>query len=382
MLIVLDNCEHVITTAAEVAEDLLRHCPALRLIATSREGLRVGGETLWPVPPLETDDAVLLFVTRAQAAGAPLELSDDNRAVIADICAAPRRTPPRHRAGGGAHPGVPDRADRLASERSVPVAHRRITHRAPAPTNAARGGRLELRAALRRRATRIRAIVGVSRRLRLGDGGGGVRRRRDRGGRPRRPFARPRRQVVGDRGAVGDGLRFSQLQTLVQYGKEKLTERGDAVRIRDAMARHYARLCAESAAAFTGDRQRAWLTAVDQEHDNLRAALDWAVANDDAETALTIAGGASWPHWLRGTVIEGKRWLDDAFACAGEANEHTRALGADRPGAHRLPRRHAATLRRGPRSGARDLRTPRRHRGDAAGVLLLRRAARRAGRHG
>src|SRR5204863_524327 len=56
------------------------------------------------------------------------------------------------------------------------------------------------------------------------------------------------------------------------------------------------------------------------------AALDWAVANDDADTALMIAGGASWPHWLRGTVIEGKRWLDDAFACGGEADERTRAL--------------------------------------------------------
>ena len=84
----LDNCEHVITTAAEVAEDLLRRCPALRILATSREGLRVGGETIWPVPPLAADDAVRLFVARADAAGAPLELSDDDqRGVIADICA-------------------------------------------------------------------------------------------------------------------------------------------------------------------------------------------------------------------------------------------------------------------------------------------------------
>src|SRR6185295_13762127 len=86
MLIVLDNCEHVITTAAEVAEDLLRRCPGLRLLATSREGLRVGGETIWPVPPLAADDAVSLFVARAEAAGATLERSDDNNAVIADIC--------------------------------------------------------------------------------------------------------------------------------------------------------------------------------------------------------------------------------------------------------------------------------------------------------
>jgi tetratricopeptide (TPR) repeat protein len=68
------------------------------------------------------------------------------------------------------------------------------------------------------------------------------------------------------------------------------------------------------------------LAAIDQEHDNLRAALDWAIANDDASTALLIAGGASWPHWLRGTIIEGKRWIDDAFAVSGDADERARGL--------------------------------------------------------
>jgi tetratricopeptide (TPR) repeat protein len=124
----------------------------------------------------------------------------------------------------------------------------------------------------------------------------------------------------------GDTPRFTLLQTLAQYGRERLTERGNAGHIRDAMAKHYARLCAQSAAAYTGDRQRAWLTAIDQEHDNLRAALDWALDSDDAETALTIAGGCAWPHWLTGRVIEGKRWIDDAFACKGDVDERTRAL--------------------------------------------------------
>ena len=100
---------------------------------------------------------------------------------------------------------------------------------------------------------------------------------------------------------TGDELRFTQLQTLAEYGLERLTERGDAVaRPRRDGERTTPELCAESAAAYTGDGQRAWLTAIDREHDNLRAALEWAVANDDAETALTIAGGTSWPHWLAG----------------------------------------------------------------------------------
>src|SRR6185312_14631818 len=67
---------------------------------------------------------------------------------------------------------------------------------------------------------------------------------------------------------VAGAVRFTMLQTLAQYGRERLTERGDAVRVRDAMASHFARLCARSAAAFTGDAQRSWLTAMDVEHDN------------------------------------------------------------------------------------------------------------------
>ena len=121
-------------------------------------------------------------------------------------------------------------------------------------------------------------------------------------------------------------VRFTELQTLAQYGREKLAERGEAGPVRDAMAARFAELCARSAAAYIGDEQRAWLIAIAQEQDNLRAALEWAVANDDAETALTIAGGASWAHWLAGTAVEAKRWLDEAFACTGAVSDGTRAL--------------------------------------------------------
>jgi tetratricopeptide (TPR) repeat protein len=130
--------------------------------------------------------------------------------------------------------------------------------------------------------------------------------------------------VIAERSS--ETVRFTQLQTLSQYGYDKLAGRGDARRMRDAMAAHYARLGAQGKTAFTGPTQREWLRTVTQEHDNLRAALEWAIANDDAETALGIAGGASWSHWLTGTPTEGRRWLDDAFACAGEVTEATHAL--------------------------------------------------------
>ncbi len=326
LLIVLDNCEHVIDSAAEVAEDLLRRCPGLRVLATSREGLRVSGETIWPVPPLATDDAVQLFLARAQTVGSRLELSDDVLLVVSEICVR--------------LDGLP-LAIELAAARTRAFPVEQILSRLNDRFRLLTGGS---RNALPRQQT-LRAVVDWSYELLFGD--------------EQRVFERlsvfpggcdlcTAQAVCADESlpvedlediiyALVDkslviaqprspGPRFTQLQTLAQYGRERLAERGESERVRDAMAAHYAGLCAGSAAAFSGDGQRAWLTAIDQEQDNLRGALGWAVANDDAETALTIAGGASWPHWLAGTMAEGKRWLDEAFACAGPSSETTQAL--------------------------------------------------------
>jgi len=326
LLILLDNCEHVIATAAKVAEDLLRRCPGLQLLATSREGLRVGGETIWPVPPLTAADAVELFISRAQAAGARLEPSEGVLALIAEICAR--------------LDGLP-LAIELAAARTRAFPLQQISTRLNDRFRLLTGGS---RTALPRQQT-LRAVVDWSYELLFDD--------------EQRAFERlsvfpggcdlaTAQMVCADDGLpqadlediihalvekslviaapAEDDLRLRMLQTLAQYGREKLAERGDATRIRDAMAAHYGRLCARSAAAYVGDEQRSWLVAIDQEQDNLRGALEWSVANDDAETALTIAGGASWPHWLRGTMVEGKRWLDDAFACGGAASDGARAL--------------------------------------------------------
>jgi predicted ATPase/DNA-binding SARP family transcriptional activator len=326
LLIVLDNCEHVIARAATVAEDLLRRCPRLRLLATSREGLRVGGEVVWPVPPLAADDAVALFLARSVAAGARVEHTAEHLACVAEICAR--------------LDGLP-LAIELAAARTRAFPAHQILSRLNDRFRLLTGGS---RTALPRQQT-LRAVVDWSYELLFDD--------------EQRVFERlavfpggcdlaTAHVVCGDEHLTAPDVtdilhalvdkslvnavpgaadvRFTQLQTLAHYGREKLAERGQAGAVRDAMAAHYARLCAASAAAFVGDQQRTWLTAVAQEQDNLRAALEWAVATGDAETALTIAGGASWPHWLAGTAVEAKRWLDEAFACAAEASDVTRAL--------------------------------------------------------
>ena len=326
LLIVLDNCEHVIATAAEVAEDLLRRCPGLRLLATSREGLRVSGETIWPVPPLAADDAVALFVDRARAAGAPLDLSDDQAYVIGEICAR--------------LDGLP-LAIELAAARARAFPIPQILSRLNDRFRLLTGGS---RTALPRQQT-LRAVVDWSYELLFNDeqrvferlsvfpGGCDLATAQvvcadvDLPGPDIEDIIRAlidKSLITAEAGT--NELRVSQLQTLAQYGRERLVERGESARVRDAMAAHFATLCTGSAAAFTGDAQRTWLATIDQEQDNLRGALEWAVATDDAETALTIAGGCSWPHWLAGTMVEGKRWLDDAFACRGEVTETTMAL--------------------------------------------------------
>jgi len=326
MVIVLDNCEHVIDAAAAVADDLLRHCARLRLIVTSREALRVSGETVWPVPPLSADDAAQLFVARAHAAGAHLDISDDLLPLITDICAR--------------LDGLP-LAIELAAARSRALPIHQIASRLNDRFRLLTGGS---RTALPRQQT-LQAVVDwsyellfdaeqrVFERLSVFPGGCDLATAEAICADDTLAAAdiADLIQALVDKSLVvahhtGDDVRFTQLQTLSQYGHEKLTARGDAKRVRNAMARHYAGLCAESASAYRGDRQRAWLTAIDRDYDNLRAALEWAVANDDAETAMTIAGGTSWPHWLAAMVIEGKRWLDDAFACAGDVDECTRAL--------------------------------------------------------
>ncbi len=282
VVVVLDNCEHVIGAAAEAAEGLLRQCPGLRLLATSREGLRIGGETIWPVPPLATEDAVQLFVTRAEASGAVIEPQSEDR--IADICAR--------------LDGLPLAIELAAARaRAFPIAQ--IADRLNDRFRLLTGGS---RTALPRQQT-LRAVVEWSYELLFDDerrvferlsvlpGGGDLATAEvvcaddsidpaDVGDHLRALVDKSLVAVV----SVDAGVRYTQLQTLAQYGRERLTERGDAARVRDAMAAHFARLCARSAEAYTGDVQRTWLRAIDQEHDNLRAALDWAVARGDAET--------------------------------------------------------------------------------------------------
>ena len=326
LLVVLDNCEHVIATAAEIADDLLRRCPNLRLLATSREGLRVAGETVWPVPPLPTADAVNLFLARARSAGGRIEQTEDALAAISDICVR--------------LDGLP-LAIELAAARTRAFPIQQLSARLSDRFRVLTGGS---RTALPRQQT-LRAVVDWSYELLFADeqrlferlsvfpGGCDLATARVVCADDELPDAdiEDLLHALVDKSLVipapgTDELRVTQLQTLAQYGREKLAERGDADRVRGAMAAHFAALSAQSALAYTGANQRQWLHAVHAERDNLRAALEWAVDSGDAETGLTIAGGTAWHHWLAGSQVEGLRWIDEAFGCGGSPSPAVLAL--------------------------------------------------------
>ena len=317
LLVVFDNCEHVIDQAAALAETLTGTVPGLRLIATSREPLGVPGEVLVPVGPLALPAAVELFVDRARAVRPGFTADEHTRPVINDIC---RRL-------DGLPLAVELAAARLRSLTLATLAER-LDDRFRLLTVGAR-------TVLPRQQT-LRAVVDWSYDLLFED--------------ERRLFARlsvfaggcdldaaeavcaddqvPAGEVLDllsrlvDKSLVtapnaGRDARFIQLQTLWQYGRDRLNESGEV----DAMcARHgaYYRQMAEQAhEGLRGATGPVWRERLTSDLGNLRAALDWFIARGEADAALSLASGMAWLWFINSDSVEGARWLGDALGATG-----------------------------------------------------------------
>ena len=342
-LLVLDNCEHLIASAARVARDLLESCPTLAIWATSREGLAVPGEVLWAVPALALDDSVALFVERGRAADPTSDItyaSPRMRETLTDVCAR--------------LDGLPLAIELAAARlRSMPISELAsgLEDRFRVLTRGAR-------TALPRQQT-MRAVVDWSYDLLFDD--------------ERLVFDRlsvfrgscslaAARVVCADDDISGNDVteligrlvdkslvvvetdefdgygRCHMLQTLVDYGRDQLEESGEAARVYAAHVRYYTDFARRSVTALLGYRQRGWIRAVRANLTNLRAALDVAVAEGDAETAYCIAGSLGWYWWFTGRGLEASQWLALARSCEGAVSDVTRArviawkVFADRPG--------------------------------------------------
>jgi predicted ATPase/class 3 adenylate cyclase len=300
LLVVLDNCEHVLESAAHLVSTLQRSCARLVVLATSREGLGVDGERLVPVPSLAAPpvdaaldaiveaDAVRLFVERAAAVAADFELTDENAAAVAQVC---------RRLDG------------------VPLAIELAAARVPAMTPAELAQRLDRRFQVLARGRRggverhqtLRAAIDWSYELlneperlllaRLAVFAGGCTLDAAEavcGGDGVHPDAVfeclaslvARSLVVAEE--HGPQSRYRLLETIRQYGEERLGETGEADSLRARHAGHYTAFAEQGFEHLHGPGHVLWAGRLSAEHDNLLAAWSWAIDVDDVDTAFRI----------------------------------------------------------------------------------------------
>ncbi len=310
LLLILDNCEHVVAEAARIAEFLLSSCPELRILATSREPLRSAGEHTYRLPSLSHEDAIALFVARARAADHRFVLDDENAAAVGEIC---RRLD-----------GIP-LAIELAAARVNVLSLRALNERLANKLPTLGGG---ARTAAPRQQTMAAAIgwsydllspqeQRVFERLSVFAGGCTLE------------LAIP---VCADDAVAEDGVldllislvdksllvvdldreepRYALLEPFRQYAREKLAAQHDEQTVLARQAKALLMLAEELEHDFDVDADRV-REALQEELDNWRAALQWALAERrDVPTGLALVGSL----YLLWKLIpfEGRRWVTTA----------------------------------------------------------------------
>jgi predicted ATPase/DNA-binding SARP family transcriptional activator len=353
LLLILDNCEHLLTACAELASEVRRACPGVALLATSREPLHAPGEVTFRVPSLPVPDdaddldkpSVRLFLDRARDVRPGFVIDAGNAAAVAEIC---RRL-------DGIPLAVELAAARTSHLEAVEIAER--LHEALSLLG--RGGRLTRHATLRAALEWSHALLAADEQILL-------RRLSVFAGSFSLPSAEEvcagegleSRDVLDCLGRIvdkslvqiertGDRSRYRLLETIRQLARERLVEAGEAGGFDAAHCRHFLRLAVrsdpekvpEKASGIVVERPQ----RLDVDHDNLRAALGWALSHDPPR-ALSL-GVSLWRYWLaRGHFAEGAGWLERVLAVeTAPSADRTRALfalailEARRGLSHRLP---------------------------------------------
>jgi predicted ATPase len=321
-LLVLDNCEHLIDACAHLADALLAHSPRLRIVATSREPLGITGESLFVVPPLDEDPAVRLFADRAAAVSPEFTLDGETRPLVIDIV---RRLD-----------GLPLAIELAAARlRTLPLAEisRRLADRFRLLTGGSR-------TALPRHRT-LRAVVEWSWELLTP----AERLLAERfsvfpaGATPAAVAAVCAGGELADADELlsslvdksllqplGDGTRLRMLETIREFGAEKVAGRGEAGQLRRRHAAHYTALMREAAPVLLTRDQVRWLAPLRADRDNILAALHYWCETGDAENAVSLAVALSVMALMLGNETEMAEWLGEALAVPGDMATGLRAI--------------------------------------------------------
>nr|WP_042193560.1 BTAD domain-containing putative transcriptional regulator [Kibdelosporangium sp. MJ126-NF4]CEL20775.1 Signal transduction response regulator / Disease resistance domain-containing protein [Kibdelosporangium sp. MJ126-NF4]CTQ98421.1 Signal transduction response regulator / Disease resistance domain-containing protein [Kibdelosporangium sp. MJ126-NF4] len=334
-LLVLDNCEHVIESAAAFAHRVLGECQRLRILATSREPLGITGEALWQVAPLalpaenakpddiESSPAVQLLRDRASAVRKDFVLDARTLSTMARVCRA--------------LDGMP-LAIELAAARLRTMSLDQLANRLDDVFRLLTGGS---RTALPRHRT-LRAVIDwsweplteaermVLRRLSVFAGGASLEA--------------AEWVCAGESGEVLDLLtslaeksllvvtegdlapRYRMLGTIKEYAAQRLAETGEADFARRAHLAYFTDLAETADPHLRSGEQLEWLAVVQAEHDNISAAMRGAIVAGDAQGAMQLAAFAGWYWWLCGRKTEGSELILAAMALPGEVTDEVRAL--------------------------------------------------------
>ncbi len=342
LLLVLDNVEQVVGAGPEIAS-LLADCPGVRVLATGRVPLRISGEHEFLVPPLAlpdldhlpavsdlaTTEAVELFVQRAQAVRPDFALTNANAAAVAGICAR--------------LDGLP-LAIELAAARvkvlSPSALLARLTNRLQVLTGGARDLPDRLRT-MRGAITWSHDLLSADeqtlfRHLAAFVGGctleaaeavcGAANDAETNDSCPPLPDILDGLASLVDKSLLrqedgpGGEPRFRMLETIQEYGLERLAASGEEAAVRRRHAAWCLALAEQADPALVGPDQDFWMDRLETEHGNLRAALGWVMETGDAETGLRLTGALWWFWQIRGYLGEGRAWLDRAITLGRRTN--------------------------------------------------------------
>jgi non-specific serine/threonine protein kinase len=326
VLLVLDNCEHMLDAVAELAETLLRACPGLRILATSREPLGIGGEAVLQVPPLAVPDpelppslrrlprydAVTLFVERGATAVPGFALTAENAAAVAGIC---------HRLDGLPLP-IELAAARLRAMSTQQLLER-LTDRFILLTRGNRGApprqqtmRLCIDWSFELCTAREQLVWGrvavFAGRFELGAAeqacGVGLA-----SGELLDTLASLVEKSILIREESGSVVLFRMLETLREYGYEKLKQTGEYLSVRRRHRNWYEALALDAETEWISARQLDWIARLRREQPNLREALEFSI-DDDPDAGLRTAAALFFFWTSQGLYSEGRRWIDRMLA--------------------------------------------------------------------
>jgi predicted ATPase/DNA-binding SARP family transcriptional activator/DNA-binding CsgD family transcriptional regulator len=337
-LLVMDNCEHLVEACAGLAETLLGRCPYLRILTTSREVLGAAGEVSWQVPSLSGPDSrytptveelegyesVRLFVERARYRDPSFVLTLQNAQAVAEICERLEGIPLAiELAAARVELGVERIASRLDDSLKLLTAGRRTATLRQRTLRGTLDWSYDLLDEPERKLFGWLSVFAGGWTLEAAEAvgaGGGIDE-----GDVLDLLSRLVDKSLMVAGASGDGgVRYRLLEPVRQYARERLEESSEAEAVRRRHAECHLRLAEEAEPKLRGAEYGVWLERLEREHDNLRAALGWALGRGEAELGLRL-GGALGEFWqMRGYLNEARRWLEAVLA-NGYAPTLTRA---------------------------------------------------------